>query len=187
LFSIANLTPLLANPSPTSLTLPLRTRLRSCARRCRSSCSACASFCSAIVRHCAHVNTATSVTHEGTLIANGRELSLINTARLRDRCFNERTRIIGRRSSRTKCDILTRSRLGGAGRILPRLFVKLHQKGQECVRQGLRQVVLRPQGVADLRTNCSVVEAISVMHRSSTSRRLRNRTANSAQREIEAV
>jgi hypothetical protein len=71
-------------------------------RRCRSSCSACASFCSAIVRHCAHVNTVTSVTHEGAFIANGRELSLINTARSRDRCFVEVRGSFGRRSSRTK-------------------------------------------------------------------------------------
>jgi hypothetical protein len=50
--------------------------------------------------------------------------------------------------------------LGGAGRILLRLSVELHQKGQECARQRLRHVVLRPEGIADPGSDGPVAEAV---------------------------
>ena len=48
----------------------------------------------------------------------------------------------------TKCNILTRSNLGRTGRILPRLFVELHQKGPRMsaagVALGLREGATNP-------------------------------------------
>jgi hypothetical protein len=60
----------------------------------------------------------------------------------------------------TGCDIPNGIPLGGAGRILLRLSVELHQKAQECARQGLRHVVLRPEGIADPGSDGLVAEAV---------------------------
>jgi hypothetical protein len=51
------------------------------------------------------------------------------------------------------------SLFGGVGRILLRLSFELHQKGQECARQGRRKVVLRPEGIADPGSHGPIVEA----------------------------
>jgi hypothetical protein len=52
------------------------------------------------------------------------------------------------------------SPLGDAGRIRLRLSVELHQEGREFARQGLRHVVLRPEGIADPGSDGPVAEAV---------------------------